>query len=290
VEGQRIVPVRLRAGHRTYRIGLTGLARGSELRVPRDAGLKPIPPPGDGVLISTGLAERLGVGIGSDLTIEALEGHRPIRQVPVTALVDEILGYSAYMEIGSLNRFMREGDLVSHAALRVDPAQATQAWRRLSESPRVVSTSVKDVWLRVFDEKIAGMVMIAAVVLTIFGLIIAVGVVYNSARIAFQEHAWELASLRILGFTRAEVSRILLAELGIGMLVAIPLGLAMAQIIIELLLGMRDNETFRIPAVISGATFASAALIVLAAGLVSAFLVRRRIDHLDLVAVLKTRD
>lgn len=290
VEGQRIVPVRLRAGHRTYRIGLTGLVEGSELRVPRDNDLAALPLPSDGVMISTGLAERLGIGIGSDLTVEVLEGERPVRQLPVTALVDEMLGYSAYMEIGSLNRFMREGDLVSHAALRVDPALATEVWRRLAEFPRIVSTSVKAIWLRVFDEKIAGMVVISAVVLTAFGLIIAVGVVYNSARIALQERAWELASLRILGFSRAEVSRILLAELGIEMLIAIPLGLAMAQGIVGLLLGLRDTETFRIPAVISEATFATAALTIVAAGLVSALLVRRRIDQLDLVAVLKTRD
>jgi putative ABC transport system permease protein len=132
--------------------------------------------------------------------------------------------------------------------------------------------------------------VISAVVLTVFGLIIAVGVVYNSARIAMQERAWELASLRILGFTRAEVSRLLLAELGIEMLIAVPLGIAVAQGVVELLLGLRDNETFRIPAVISEATFASAALIVGAAGMISALLVRRQIDRLDLVAVLKTRD
>ncbi len=290
VEGQRIVPVRLRAGHRTYRIGLTGLTEGSELRVPRDSSLAALPLPRDGVMISVGLALRLGVEIGSDLTVEVLEGERPIRQLPVTALVDEMLGYSAYMEIGSLNRFMREGDLVSHAALRVDPAQAREVWSRLSEYPRVVSTSVKNVWLRVFDERIARMVVISAAVLTAFGLIIAVGVVYNSARIAMQERAWELASLRILGFSRAEVSRILLTELGIEMLIAIPLGLAMGHGTVSLILGLRDTETFRIPAVISAATFATAALTVLAAGVASALLVRRRIDRLDLVAVLKTRD
>jgi putative ABC transport system permease protein len=290
VEGQRIVPVRLRAGNRTYRIGLTGLAEESELRVPRDSDLRPLPAPRDGLMISSGLAERLGLRIGSSVTVEVLEGERPVRELPVVALVDEILGFSAYLEIGALNRFMREDDLVSHAAFRVDPLQAAAVWRLLSERPRIVATSVKSVWMRVFDEKIAGMVVISALVLTAFGLIIAVGVVYNSARIAFQERAWELASLRILGFSRASVSRILLAELGIEIMAAIPLGLALAQGIVELLLGLRDNETFRIPAVISEATFASAALIVVAAGLVSALLVRRRVDRLDLVAALKTRD
>jgi putative ABC transport system permease protein len=289
-EGQRVVPVRLRAGHRSYRIGLTGLASGAQLRVPRDRSLAPITPLPDGLMISRGLAEWLGVDIGSVITVEVLEGERPIHAVPVAALVDEILGFSAYMELNAVNRLMREADLVSLAVLRVDPVSASHVWKQLSERPRVMSTSLKSTWLRIFDEKIAKMVLISAVVLTAFGLIIAVGVVYNSARIALQERAWELASLRILGFSRTEVSAILLAELGIEMLIAVPLGLVMAQGFVELLLRARDNETFTIPAVISSATFTSAALIVIAAGLASAFLVRRRIDRLDLVAVLKTRD
>jgi putative ABC transport system permease protein len=290
VEGQRVVPVRLRAGHRTYRLGLTGIEAGAQLRVPRDQDLRAVPIPGHGLTMSKGLAERLGLQLGDTVTIEVLEGARPVRSLPVVALVDEILGYSAYLELGALHRLMREDDLVSQVALRVDPASAARVWTTLSERPRVVATSVKSIWLRIFDEKIAGMVIVSAVVLTGFGVIIAVGVVYNSARIALQERAWELASLRILGFTRAEVSRILFAELGLEIMIAIPVGLAMAQVIVELLLGLRDNESFRIPAVISSATFAYAALTVLVAGLLSFVLVRRRIDRLDLVAVLKTRD
>ncbi|MDF2972764.1 MAG: FtsX-like permease family protein [Microvirga sp.] len=290
VEGQRVLPVRLRAGYRTYRSSLTGLATDGELRVPRNEDLEAIRPPPEGLMISRGLADRLGVRVGSLLTIEVLEGERPIRTVLVTALVDEILGFSAYMELSAVSRLMREQDLVSLALVRVDPAHEREVWSRISERPKVVAISVKKTWLRVFEEKIAAMVLISAVVLTTFGVIIAVGVVYNSARIALQERAWELASLRILGFSRAEASRLLFAELAIEMLIAIPLGLFLAQGIVELLLQARDNETFTIPAVISAATFASASLIVSTAGLLSAWSVRRRIDRLDLVAVLKTRD
>ncbi|WP_246179344.1 ABC transporter permease [Microvirga thermotolerans] len=289
-EGRRTVAVRLRSGHRTYRIGLTGLAQGAELSVPRDRALRALPLPPDGIMISTALADRLGVKVGSLLTIEALEGQRPVRELPVAALVDDLIGFSAYMERSALNRLMHEGDLVTDAALRVDPLRADEVWQSLSERPKVVSTSVKSSWLRVFDETIRGMVAVSAAVLTLFGLLIAVGVVYNSARIAFQERVWELASLRILGFSRAQVSRILFAELGVQILVAIPLGLVLAQGFVALLLGLRDNETFRIPPVIGVSTYASAALTVLAAGFASAFLVRRRIDRLDLVGALKARD
>ena len=223
------------------------------------------------------------------LTVEVLEGERAHPGVSGRGAYRRDPRDSArIMEISAVNRLMREGDLVSLAILRVDPAQAG-GLEAIRSEPKVGASSVKSTGCGSFDEKIAGMVLSRRRTHP-FGLIIAVGVVYNSARIALQERAWELASLRILGFSRAEVSRILLAELALQMLVALPLGLVLAQAIVEALMRARDNETFTIPAVISSATFATAALIITGAGIVSALLVRRRIDRLDLVSVLKTRD
>lgn len=289
-EGHRIVPVRLRAAQRSRLLAVTGLPMGAELRVPRDADLRPVPVPQDGLALSRRLAERLGVREGDSVQVEVLEGARRVHDLPVTALVEDVIGFAALMEIGALNRLMREGDLVSHVALRVDPLEAEALWRRLAERPRVVATNVKAVWLRVFDEVIAGLVLTSAVTLTGFGVIIAVGVVYNSARVALQERGWEMASLRVLGFTRQEVSRILLAELVVALVAAVPLGLALAQWIVGLILSARDNESFDVPADISTATFATAALVVLGAAFASAVVVRRRVDRLDLVAALKARD
>jgi putative ABC transport system permease protein len=289
-EGHRIVPVRLRAAQRSRLLSLTGLPAEPALRVPRDAGLQPVPIPHQGLALSRRLADRLGVREGDIVQVEVLEGARRIHDLPVAVLMEDIIGFSALMEISALNRLMREDDVVSHVALRVDPLAAQALWRHLAERPRVAATNVKAVWLRVFDEVIAGLVLTSAVTLTGFGILIAVGVVYNSARVALQERGWELASLRVLGFTRQEVSRILLAELALAALVALPLGLVLSQWIVALILGARDNESFEVPAVIGSATFATAALIVLFAAFVSALAVRRRIDRLDLVAALKARD
>ena len=141
-----------------------------------------------------------------------------------------------------------------------------------------------------FLDKIAGLVFVTAGILTAFAVIIAVGVVYNSARIGLQERAWELASLRVLGFTRAEVSRILFGEFMVEIAIGIPLGLILSQGIVALIARFHSNESFQIPAVIGPRTYAASAIVVLAAAAASAFVVRRRIDRLDLVAVLKTRD
>lgn len=289
-EGWRAVPVRLHAGHRSRLVGLTGLPRGAELRVPRDAALRAVPIPPEGVTISRRLAAKLDRGTGDLLRIEVLEGARRVFEVPIAGLADDVVGLGALMEIGALNRLLREDDVVTHVALRVDPAAAGAVWERLADMPRVASTRVKAVTVRVFDEVVSGMVLTAAGVLTGFGVIIAFAVVYNSARVALQERGRQLASLRVLGFTRAEVSRLLLAELALAVLVAVPMGLLLARGIVVLVLATRENETFDLPATITVRTLAAAALVVLGAALASALLVRLRIDRLDLVGALKARE
>lgn len=289
-EGQRVVAVRLSNGHRSYRTSLTGLAANSELKVLRSRDLAAIAIPDDGVMLSRPLADRLGLRLGDDVTIEVLEGRKPIRALPLVKLSDDILGYSATVEIGALNRLLREDHVINAAALRLDPAASHATWRQIQTMPKVEASSVKSLWLALFDESIAGMLLVGAGILSGFGVLIAVGVVYNSARVALQERAWELASLRILGFTRGEVAIILLSELALELMLAIPLGLLFGKWLIELIVSLRVNESFQLPAVIEPSSYTFAALVVLSAAAVSAWLVRRRIDALDLVTVLKTRD
>jgi putative ABC transport system permease protein len=127
-------------------------------------------------------------------------------------------------------------------------------------------------------------------ILTTFAVIIAIGVVYNNARIALAERGWELASLRVLGFSRAEVSGLLLGELALVIAVALPLGMGLGWGLTYLIAELLKSDQFFFPVVIRARTYAWAAVAVLAAGVASALIVRRRIDRLDLVAVLKTRE
>jgi putative ABC transport system permease protein len=289
-EGQRIVPVRFRAGHRTYLTSVIGLPARGELRRPHDKVLRPIEIAPEGITLTRLLAERLGVAAGETMTIEVMEGKRLKRDLPVSAIVDEVLGMASYMEIGALNRLTGEGDVVSAAALFVEPSALAALSRRFKDLPVIESVSMKAYTLTSFLDKIANLVLVSAAILTFFAVIIAVGVVYNSARIGLQERAWELASLRVLGFTRAEVARILFGEFMIEILFAIPIGIALSQGIIDLIARFQSNESFQIPPVIGMRTFVAASIIVIVAAAASAYVVRRRIDRLDLVAVLKTRD
>jgi putative ABC transport system permease protein len=290
VEGQRIVPVRFRAGHRPYLTSVVGLPDQSELRRPHDAALRPIEVPAEGITLTRRLAERLGVKAGDTITIEVMEGRRRKRDLPVSAVVDEMIGMGSYMPIVALNQLTGEGDVVSAAAIYADASTLPVLSQRFRNLPVVESVVMKSYTLASFMEKIANLVLVSAGILTLFGIIIAVGVVYNSARIALQERAWELASLRVLGFSRAEVARILFGEFTLEIGVGVPLGLAVSQGIVSLIAHFHSNESFQIPGVIGARTYAASALIVIASALASASVVRRRIDRLDLVSVLKTRD
>jgi putative ABC transport system permease protein len=290
VEGQRIVPIRLRAGHRSYLTSVIGLLSGDELRSPRDAALRPIAASPDGIALTRRLADRLELKSGDSLMVETMEGKRLKRDVPVNAIVDESIGMASYMDILTLNRLTGEGAVVSAASLYVEPTALPALGRRFKNLPTIESVGMKAYTLSSFLDKVAGLVFVSAGILTAFATIITVGVVYNSARVSLQERAWELASLRVLGFTRAEVASILFGEFAVEIALGIPIGLWLSHGIIELIAKFHSNESFQIPPVIEPRTYLIAAGVVLAAAAASAFIVRRRVDRLDMIAALKTRE
>ncbi len=197
---------------------------------------------------------------------------------------------NAYIERRALNTILREGDIVNQVTVAVDRGHEAALLNELKELPRVAVAVSKSVMKRNIEEVTARNVMVFSGILTAFAAIIAIGVVYNNARIALAERAWELASLRVLGFTRGEVSAFLLGELAIEIALAIPLGMVLGYFLASTIVSLIKTDEFYFPFVIQPATYAYAALCVLAAGVVSALIVRRRVDTLDLVGVLKTRE
>jgi putative ABC transport system permease protein len=284
------VPARLRFEHRWRRIAITGLKPDRELRRLVDSQLNSVDLPHEGLLLTTKLAELLGVKPGDFVQVEVLEGERPIRQVQVAGLIDELIGLSVYMDIGALNRLMREGKTISGSFLAVDSLAAPRLYSLLKRTPAVAGTSVREAMLASFRETIQQSLAISTSALIIFACVIAFGVVYNSARISLSERGHELASLRVLGFTRQEISVILLGEQAILTLVAIPLGLALGLGISFLLARLMTSELYRIPVVISRASFGFAFTVVAIAALLSGLLVLARLYRLDLIAVLKARE
>ncbi|MBU1979143.1 MAG: ABC transporter permease [Gammaproteobacteria bacterium] len=289
-EEMRSVPVRLRAGNHSYRTAVSGYPPDAQLRQLLDTDLHRVPLPPDGILLSQRLAERLAVKPGDQLIVESLEATRAKREAVVAGVVNDLVGLSAYMDITALNRLMSEGESISAVALTLDPTQAKAFYARLKEMPLVATVSIKEELLRSFRETNARFLLFFTAIVTAFAAAIAVGVVYNSARIALAERAWELASLRVLGFTRNEVSGLLLGELAIEIALAIPLGLWLGYLLSVLIVSMMTAETITFPVVITSSTYVYAALVILAAGVVSSLIVRNRVDRLDLVAVLKTRE
>ena len=289
-EVSRSIPVRLHAGHRSYRTGITGLEDGAVLQRILDAELREARPPPGGVLLTTRLAERLGVRPGDTVLAELLEGKRVRAPVRVTGTVREMAGMNAWMRLEELNRLAREGPVVSAGALAVARAEEGALLERLKAMPAAAVVIVNRTLVETFRETSARNVLFFTAILSAFAATIAVGVVYNNARIQLAERAWELASLRVLGFTRREVSILLLGELALEIALAIPLGFLAGFGLAALLIALMAQEMLEFPLVIFPPTYLYSGAVVAAAGIVSALIVRRRINNLDLVGVLKTRE
>jgi putative ABC transport system permease protein len=289
-EVARAIPVQLRAGHRSYRTALGGVEDGAELQRILGADQRQAHPAPGGVLLTTRLAERLGVAPGDTVFAELLEGKRVKAPLRVTGTVREMAGMNAWMRLDDLNRLAREGPVASSAGLLVDRASEGVLLERLKQMPAAAVVIVNRTLVDTFRETSAKNVLFFTAILSAFAATIAVGVVYNSARIQLAERAWELASLRVLGFTRGEVSVLLLGELALEIALAIPLGFAAGYGLAALLLALMPHEMIEFPLIIAPRTYLYSGAVAAAAGVVSALIVRDRIDNLDMVGVLKTRE
>ncbi len=286
----RSVPARLRFQHRTYLSGITGIAPHSELRRLLDKELQPVEPPESGIVLTSSLADKLGIAQGDFLTLEVLEGERPTRQVMVVELVDELIGLGAYMDIHALNELMREGQTISGAYLAVDSSQLEPLYEQLKETPAVASVALRDRLITKFNEQITGSFAAMTGVLVVFAAVIAFGVVYNVARIALSERSRELATLRIIGFTQGEIAVILLGEQAIVTALAIPLGCGMGYGLAALISTAYDSEIFQLPLIVPPSSYVYAFVVITLTAVASGWLIRRQLNRLDLIAVLKTRE
>lgn len=290
VEGRRSLLVRLRHGHRSWRTGLSGIPDGARLQYVISADQQPVGMPREGLLLTDFLAERLDVGPGDVIQVEVLEGRRRTIELPVTGITSEFLGVGAYMRLDRLARALGEAPLVNQALLNTDEGDMTALYKRLRERPRIAGISVRQTTLESFYETLARTFLTFTFFNSLLGGVIAFGVIYNTVRIALVERQRELASLRVLGYTRGEVGHILLGEMAVLLILAIPVGWAVGYFLALGLVTAMQTELYRVPLVVTDRSYALAATVVFGSALASGWVAWRRLKQLDLVEVLKTRD
>ncbi|HEX8297385.1 MAG TPA: FtsX-like permease family protein [Chthoniobacteraceae bacterium] len=286
----RAVAARLRFGHQSRRLGVTGLPREALLNRLLDGDAQPVELPPDGLLISAKLAEILGAKPGDRITLEVQEGRRPTREAVLHGLITDYAGIAAYMEIGALRRLMQEGGTVSGAHLAVDSRQWAAFLARVKDSPRIAALGITSAVRGSFQKSTGEMIGAIQGMYFGFAIIVSFGVVYNSARIALSERSRDLATLRVIGFTHREVASVMIGELSILTLVALPVGLVIGSLLAAGIVSTASTETVRLPLVLTARSYATAVLIVLSSASISFWVVSRRIRDLDLLGVLKARD
>jgi putative ABC transport system permease protein len=279
--------VRLSFGHQRRQLGIQGLpANGLHNRV-LDDNSHQIELPPDGLVLSAKLAEVLGVKVGDVLLVEVLEGKRPTRTVRLVGLAEDFAGVAAYMDLHALNRLLGEGDIVSGANFRLDAAHRAEFLHALKGIPRISWVAIKESLRENFRQTTAASIGLIQMIYLIFAIVVAFGVVYNNARIFLAERARELATLRVIGFSRGEVGTVLITELVILAGVAVPLGLLVGTGFATAILHAVNTETVRVPLILTAGNYAFAVAVVTVASTISALVVLRKLNQLDLVGALK---
>jgi putative ABC transport system permease protein len=289
-EQVRSVPARLKYAQHQRKLSVTGIARGSDLSRLLDENSTPILMPDEGLVMSKKLAEVIGARIGDEVEIEVLEGRRPTLHVPIRGLVTDYSGVAAYMDLTALHRLMKEGETINGAYLSIDQTHWDEFMHKLKDTPRAGFVMVKRDQLAAFRKTTGEMIGMISKLYLMLAIIVAFGVVYNSARIALSERSRELATLRVVGFRLSEVRSVLISELSMIVLSAIPIGLIFGRGLALFIMSSFSTETVRMPIVIKSSTYSLAVIVVLSAALVSFALVSRMLGKLDMVGVLKARD
>lgn len=286
----RMAAARISHGNLSRRLAILGKPQDAALSRLVDPALHPMALPDEGLVLSESLGEALKLRPGDVATLEFLEGRRRTVAVPVSALSAGFVGLGATMRLERLNALTGEGDVISGVNLLIDEAQSAAFYSAAKRAPQTSILTVKALTLARFRQTLAENIAIMSAVYIVLAAIIAVGVVYNFARISLSEQGRELASLRVLGFTRAEVSWVLFGELATLVLVAQPLGWLIGYGIAQAMVAAFSSDLYRIPLVIGRGVFGIASLVVLLAAFASAWLIRGRINTLDMIEVLKTRE
>jgi len=224
------------------------------------------------------------------LTMEVLEGPRPVVQVPVSEVFETTIGIPAYMQLDTLNRTLGNSTVVDTLLLRADPARLPALLRALKSTPAVAAVTLRRAAIDNFDDTIGENMLVFISIYVTFACVITIGVVYNSMRIALSERGREMATLRVLGFRGAEVSYVLLGEAALMVLLALPLGCGLGMALTRLMASNFATELFRIPPITEPSTYGIAMIITVLSAIGCGALVHRRVAHLDLIRVLKTRE
>lgn len=289
-EGLRSVPVRFRVGSQYRDSTITGYPGELTLRRLLDSEARPQRVPEDGIMLTDKLAEVLGVGIGDTVEVEFREELWNSVDVPITALVSEPFGLQGHMTARALAALMRTEEAVNTVVLGIDPQAQDAIERRLRDIPAVLGVSSPGDFRRQFNEQSASMILLFTGIITVFAAIIAVGVIYNNARVALSQRARDLASLRILGFTQREIAAILFGEQAITVVLALPIGVWLGRSLSEAMMSTADPENYRFPSILSDLTVIIAVLVTVVSALFSGLILRRKLQKLDLIGVLKTRE
>jgi putative ABC transport system permease protein len=288
VEPVRRVPAILRNGHKTYNSAVNGLVAQPRLNRTLDKNMSSISINPEGIILASALAKILDIAPGDNLTVEVREGRRPVFDIPVIGIAETLLGAPAFMELETLNRALREPGRVSGAYLRIDALESDQIYRQLKNIPTVAGVSLKTdarIALQKLMDTSAGAVRY---IMAAIAAVITFGVIYNTARIAYAERARDLASLRVMGFTKGETAFVLLGELAAITLLALPIGSILGYFLSFSIAASFSSDLYQINAVFTPESYGAALVAVVVAALVSGWLVKEDVDRTDLIIALKT--
>jgi putative ABC transport system permease protein len=290
-EPQLLIVCDFKNGALKKRSGVTGMIRNNILNTPLDKNGTPVAIPETGLILSKKLAEILYLKTGDHVRLRPLIGRRTEVIASVAGIVDTYLGLSAYADIGYLSRLLGE-ELSANIVLgkTCNKSEWKNLYSALKKRPAVVGISERTRSLTQMDERF-GKVMGTMIFMTVFfaGLI-AFGSILNTALVSLSERSREVGTLRVLGYTPAQITWIFSGESHLLNSVGIVLGLIAGIGLSKLVSAAYSTELYRFPSVIYPSRLVISAILMFFFITLAQLIIYRMITRFPWLEVLKVKE
>lgn len=277
-------PFELSAGWRKKNVSIIGIVENTRMYNFTNRHGQPVKLPREGISITEGLARLLEVEVGDSINIKSFIPGRESVVLSVNEIVEQPLGVNAYMDLEHMQRVLLDHDYINGAVIRGERLESSE----LDHVKHIKSVLLSADMMAIFKEFTA-LTYASILVMVASAGILGFAIVYNATIMSIYERKMEFSSLRVLGFDKQHIFKMLFREnlvlSALGIIIGIPLGASM----VDSIMASFSNELYTMKADFDFMAFVYTTVVTIAFVLIAQVATHHKIAKLDFIEALKAR-
>jgi len=240
--------------------------------------------PNDGIVLSEGLARFIGVEKGDKVKIKTFIPNKDDIYVEVKDIIKQSLGTNGYMEISYMGNILLDKSLITGVYIN-----SSDNIKGELENIKGIASIQSLADMRSIFEQFMGLMIGSISVMIVFAGILGFAIVYNSTIMNIAERRLEFSSLRVMGFSKKEIFKIITKENSVMTILGIILGIPLGQSMISSLESTFSTEIYTIEMNPTLSSYIITAILTIIFVIIAQLATYKKINSLDFIEALKNR-